>query len=104
MGERSNRKSRSLSGSPIQAAIHFLQLGGTARAKVTRLEGPISETPQAQYSGRRVTQERVAKPPKLPPKTPMRPGSTQGCSRSQRTAASRSRSSPPPQSWWISFW
>ena len=78
-------------------------MGGTALAKVTRLLGPTMSTAAAQYSGSRVTHDRVANPPYEPPTTPIRSGSTQSWARSHRTAWSRSRRSPPPQSRWISF-
>jgi hypothetical protein len=48
IGERSSRKSTSVSGSPTKRAMNRFHVGGTAFAKVTRFDGPKMSTAAAQ--------------------------------------------------------
>src|ERR1700690_4668238 len=77
-GERSISRSASASGSPIHRVIRGREWGGTAAAKVTRLDGPTTLTPAAQYSGSRDRHDSAAKPPYEAPNTAIRAVSAQG--------------------------
>ncbi|HEY0579691.1 MAG TPA: hypothetical protein VGC75_03190, partial [Candidatus Nitrosocosmicus sp.] len=86
-------------GLPTSSNVSFFQCSGTVLINVIRLLGPtISTAALKLYCGSRVIQLKVAKPPKLPPNTPILLGSIQSWDNSHFIAYSRSFSSLPPQS------